>query len=444
MYMEKKSGLLRGVLTLPTTDPQERRNMFWVVIATICSGAGATLYGGELWSAFLAKTEFSTFQIGLMGSATTLSGAFGLLAFMGLADRIRRRVRTYVWCVALSAAVPLITAVLAFIPRDIFPLGGLLAALIGVGICSSLILSIPTMLDYPIWARCFTVGIRGRVFATVTTSYFLLTFILGLAIARVLENVPYPTGYAGCFVFAAVAILLRVATYSRLRELPDLAVAGASRSALPFKAIIDVLKMKEFQWLGPPHILRGLCSGLGGLTMVMAIKHLNVPDYFAGYATSVMALGNILAGMAIWLVADRWGAGRTTLVADIVSGAGMGLVMLSGSPVIFLLPYFLLQFGAAVEGSSVPLGCINIVPPERLGEFSSARLMVLTGAGAIGSALFGQLFMTFNPATVFAVGALLKVINGVWFWYVFGLKKPVDLAAAAHHPSATPQTPADT
>ena len=51
---------------------------------------------------------------GLMGSATTLSGAFGLLAFMGLADRIQRRVRTYVACVAVSAAVPLIMLVAAY------------------------------------------------------------------------------------------------------------------------------------------------------------------------------------------------------------------------------------------------------------------------------------------------------------------------------------------
>jgi MFS family permease len=137
------------------------------------------------------------------------------------------------------------------------------------------------------------------------------------------------------------------------------------------------------------------------------------------------------------LIADRWGAARTTLLADLIFAVGLGFVMLSDNPLVFLVFYFLLQFGLAVEDSAIPLGCINIVPPERLGAFSSARLMVMSGSGAAGSALFGWLFkMDLNPALIFAMGALLKAASGVWFWYVFSLKKPVNPAAGAAQPPA--------
>ncbi|MBM4050379.1 MAG: MFS transporter, partial [Planctomycetes bacterium] len=181
----------------------------------------------------------------------------------------------------------------------------------------------------------------------------------------------------------------------------------------------DVLKMKEFQWLAGPHVLRGLTASVIGFAVPQGLKLGILPPEYPGYATSVNWAAGILAGVVLGFIADRWGAGPSTLFGDLLYALGMALAIFFRNPLIFLLFYFVLQLGQNVEASAVPFGCTIIVPPELMGAFSSARLMVLIGSGAVGSLLFGYLFDHCSPLVIFGIGAGLKLLNGLWFWYVF-------------------------
>jgi len=279
--------------------------------------------------------------------------------------------------------------------------------------------AIPIMLDYPVIVRTIAPGVRGRLFAILTTACGVLPILTGLLSARVLKDLAYPMGYVWCFVAAAVMVLLRAATFAAQREIPALAVPGASRSALPFTAIVDVLKMREFRLLAGPHVLRGLTIAIVGFAIPQGLKMGILPPEYPGYATSVNWGAAVLAGIALGFIADRWGAGPSTLLGDALYALGMATALVTGSPLLFLVFYFVLQFGQNIESSAVPFGCTIVVPPERLGAFSSARLLVLTASGGLGSLLFGFLFDHCNPLLIFGLGAGLKLLNGVWFWYVF-------------------------
>ena len=407
-----------------TDNPQERRNLFWLTLASLLNGAGATLYGGELWNGFLSRTGFDVQQIGLIASAVGFASSLGLIGFMGLADRIQKRVRTYAMLVAVTALAPLLTVGLAHIPRVAFPLSAFFVAITVIGVGQSLVISVPIMLDYPIWARSISPGVRGKLFGITTVAYGFLGIGIGWLSANVLKNVSYPTGYAWCFMAAAVMITLRATAYSRNRELPELAVDGASRSAFPMTAIVDVLKLKEFQWLAGPHVVRGLAVSVLGLTLPTAIEKLGMPDYISGYAASTTTAATVLGGTAVGLLADRLGPAITTLLADVLYAAGMATVVMYPNPWLFLILYFVMQFGRNIEDNSVPLGCIQTVPTEHLGAFSAARLMVLNGSSAAGAALFGYLLKNYSFTMVFALAAVMKLLTGVWFWYVFRLKRP--------------------
>jgi MFS family permease len=161
-----------------------------------------------------------------------------------------------------------------------------------------------------------------------------------------------------------------------------------------------------------------------GLTLPVALDKLALPDHIAGYAASVSTVAVVLGGATVGLVADRLGPALTTLLADVLYALGMATVVLYPSPWTFLALYLVMQFGRNIEDNSVPLGCIQTVPTEHLGAFSAARLMVLTGSGAIGSALFGYLLATYSYTLVFGLAAIMKLLTGVWFWYVFRLKSP--------------------
>lgn len=414
-------GVVMGKLT---ADAQQRRNVFWTTAAALLNGAGTTLFlGGELWGGFLTQSGFSMSQIGWLTSAGMFAGAIGLLAFLGLADRVRNRIRTYVLCVLVMATAPFVTVVVALLPREILPLAGLFSALAAVHFLSPLVGSIPQMLDYPIVVRTVSPEIRGRLFGIWTTAFGALAILTGILSANVLKNVAYPWGYAWCFMIGGILIFMRAGAFSRLREVPDLSVPGASRSVLPFAAFVDVLRMKEFQWLAGPHVLRGLTSSMVIFAIPLALEHLHMPEHIPGYAASVRAAAAVLGGIALGFVADRWGAGRTTLFADVLFALGLGAMMLFHSPLIFLAIYLVLVFGMSIEGSAVPFGCTIIVPVKLMGAFSSLRLMILLGSTAVGAPIFGYLFDHYEPSVVLLIGAALKLFNGLWFWYVFQLKK---------------------
>jgi len=433
---------LARVLGTMTDDAQERRNVFWRTVAMVLGGATAALYGGELWAGFLTQTGFSTDQIGFLSSVGTFSGAFGLLAFMGLADRIQARIRVYALCLLGTALPPLLTVAVALVPRPAIPLPAVLAVLVVVTSGQALLGSICVMLDYPILVRTISVGARGRMFAILTTAYGVLAILMGLLSAGVLKNVAYPLGYAWCFLTAAGMPVLSAAAFIRQRERPELAVPGASRSALPFTAIVDVLKLKEFQWLAGPHVLRGLGSGLAGFAIPLGLRYLGLPQETPGYATAVNYAAGVLGGLALGLIADRWGAGRSTLLGDLLLALGMGTLMGCPSLPLFLTLYFLLHLGRNIEDSAVPFGTTIIVPPEHMGAFSAARLMILQGSSSLGSLLFGRLFRQYHPLWLFGLGAAMKGINGVWFWWVFRLKPPVE-PGLTHLNDPEPQRPLD-
>lgn len=421
--LDRALGLVMGKMT---ADGQERRNVFWSTAATLLAGAGGALFGGELWAGFLTKAGFSMTQIGILSSVGTFAGAFGLLAFMGLADRLRDRIRTYALCVIATTLAPFLTVGVALLPRGKMPLGVLFEILIAMQFLAPLVASITVMLDYPILVRTMSAAIRGRVFAILTTAYGVLAVLLGLISAKVLKDVDFPAGYALCFTAAAMMIFLRAVAFRRLRELPSLAVPGASRSALPFTAIVDVLKMKEFQWLAGPHVLRGMSSAMIVFAIPVSLKFLHLSNQTPGYATSANQMAGILSGIALGLIADRWGAGRSTLFGDVLYGLGLAALVLSHNPVVFLGFLFLMHFGRNLEDSAVPFGCTIIVPAELMGAFSSARLMIMQGSSAFGALLFGYLLDHYNPALVFFLSGVLKLLNGLWFWYVFRLKRTTD------------------
>ncbi|MBM3497364.1 MAG: MFS transporter [Armatimonadetes bacterium] len=420
---------LQPLLGRVTDSLPERRNLVWFALASLLYGAGAALFGGDLWNGFLKQTGFSMTEIGVLAAVTGGAGSAGLILFMGLADRIRRRVRTYSWCILAAAAAPALVVALALAPRSLLPLRPLLALLMVVGVGQALVMSIPIMLDYPIIARGVSVGVRGRLFGITTTAYGILGIGIGWLSASVLRDVAYPQGYAWCFLAASGVIALRAAAFSRVRELPELAVDGASRSALPFAAIVDVLKLKEFQWLAGPHVARGLAVSAAGFALPVGLEHLGLPEHFPGYAASATTAATVLGGIAVGLIADRLGPSWTTFLGDLLYALGMATVVLFHNPIAFIALYLLLHFGRNIEDNAVPLGAINLVPAEHLGAFSAARLMILTGSTALSAPLFGYLFDHHSPTLVFALAAGMKLLTGVWFWWVFRLKRPAPAQA---------------
>lgn len=403
-----------------TADAQERRNIFWMTVSYLFFGAGMALFSGELWNGFLKQTGFSMTQIGILGSAFGLANAIGLIAFMGLADRVRRPVRVYAITVLILTQAPLLTVAATLLLRTGFGPGVLFTVLAAITAAQALVAAVPVTLDTPVLALGASPGLRGRVLGIVTTAGGVLGIGLGWLSAELLQHLAYPSGYVWCFLAAAVAFVLRAVTFDRIRVLPALAVHHAPAEALPpLAALGRVLRLREFHVLAAPHLARGLVTGMTGLLLPVALTHLHLPAYFPGYASSAATLGAVLGGLLLSLLADRLGAGLTTLLACAIYALGLGCALLSPHPLLFLVVYVVLHTGRMVEDNSVPLGTVDLVPPAHLASVSAGRLMVLMVGIAVGAPLFGYLFDHYSVVHVALLAAVLKALTGWWLWAVF-------------------------
>lgn len=427
-WLDQLLGALLGRLT---ADPQERRNTVWLALASLLYGAGMALFSGELWNGFLKQAGFSLTQIGLVGTVFGVAMATGLVAFLGLADRCQRPVRTYALTTAVLAQAPLLTAGVTLLTRHGLSVAGLYWSLLAIVGVQALLAAIPVTLETPVLALAASPGLRGRVLAIATTATGVLGIGLGWLSAEVLEHLAYPQGYLWCFVAAAVLLLLRSLAFSRIEVLPAQQVHRPPTASLPPRtALVRLLRLPEFQVLAGPHLARGLLMGLTGLMLPVALVHLHLPTYFPGYASSVATLGTVLGGVVLGFLADRLGAARTCLLSGVLYGLGLAITLVSPHPVAFLGLYLLLQIGRNVEDNAVPLGTLEMVRPAYLASVSAGRLMVLMAGSAVGGPLFGYLFDHYPALPVALLGAALKLATGLWLFLVFWRGKSLHEPAA--------------
>ena len=403
-----------------TDNPLQRRNIRWMITAGLLSTAGSVLVFGPVFQTYLVKAGLTKGQIGLHGSAMQIAHAIGMLALMGLADRVRRRVRTVVICALIAGLTPAVLAVLTLLGPDLQTPTIVFVVIVLLGVVEQLVGSLRGMVHSGLMVRIIHAGLRGRLTGISGLTSGLVGMGLGMVVSRILGLTGFPRGFTICFGAATPLYILAAFSHGNLTELPELERPGRSGSAFPWAAISDVLKLREFRMLLGPNTLRGLDSGVFYFAWIVGLQRLDLPASYVGLAAMAQAIsGTILGSMALGLCSDRWGPGRVVFGGDLLAAVALAGMVLTDSPPVFLAFYALAAFGGTLEGAGVPLGTYEIVPPEVMGAFSGARLMLLSVGGAISVALVGRFLESFDPLPVFMAGAVLKLITGVWYWYGF-------------------------
>jgi len=239
-------------------------------------------------------------------------------------------------------------------------------------------------------------------------------------VAEILASMDFPRGFTLCFAVATPLLALGALSNGRLVELPELKRPGRSGSALPWAAIWEVARLREFRVLLGPNALRGLDAGVIYFAWIVGLQRLALPATYVGFAVTANAIaGAILGSMAVGLCSDRWGPGRVVFGGDLLIAIALVGMVLTDSPPAFIAFYALSVFGGTLEGTAVPLGTYEIVAPEVMGAYNGARLMLLSVGGAMSMSLVGWLLESLDPMPVFVAGAALKLVTGIWYGYGF-------------------------
>ncbi|MDP6439974.1 MAG: hypothetical protein QGH74_10095 [Candidatus Brocadiia bacterium] len=415
--MRRLPDILFGSLT---ENPVQRRNVFWMILGRLLTSSGAVFVAAPVFQAYLVSAGLGTGLIGAIGSVGSVAAGVGMFALIGVADRVQNRIRTLVLCMLALIITPIVLAVLSQLGPETKTAGTVFVVVMALRIGDEFLGSFRSMVRSSMMVRAFRVNVRGRLTGIAGFISGLAALGLGLVTMKILRELESPLGFTVCFALAPVLYVGGAFVRLNLRELPELKRPGRSGSAFPWAAIWDVLRLREFRVLVAPNILRGTVAGVGYFAWVVAIKRLELPPAYAGLGAAANAVaGTLLGNVAIGLFLDRRGPGPVLFAGGVLGAIAMVAMVLTPSPRVFLGFYGLFVFGMKLTGGGVPLGVFEIAPPEIIGAFNGARLMLTIAATAISISVAGQLLKTLGPLPVFAAGAALSVVTGIWYWYAF-------------------------
>jgi len=423
--------MIDRLLNKITAHPVEKRNMRSLAMNMMIKSADMPLFTGTELQAFQVKIGLGTGQMGLLASYGQITAVIAYFLLMGFADKIRNRVRVYVWLTLAMAVYPLVLLFIALGPTY-FRRPGVAFPMMAVGTVSEfLVLSFVGLVFSVLFVRSISAGVQGRFMSIMGVGGGLLGMACGLISSQALRYLGFPHGFAVAFAMSVGLLVIAAIVVRNIREIPELASAECQQSASPLSAVWRVIRTPEFILLAPPNILRGLSSGCSYFAMAIGMKQIGLGVEYAGYTTMLIFLGGILGTASIGFTVDRYGAGRVLLFANIGIAISLMGVVLAPSPLIFLIFFLTMYMSTTCDGITVPLAHYAIVPHQIIGAFSAVRLLILFGAGAMATATNGYLLELVKPVYVFAGNATLNIITGILFLYAFNKghkRQPVPLA----------------
>jgi hypothetical protein len=393
--------------------------MAWSVSASLAFSVAAFLTSGTVFQAYLLESGLVNQQIGIIGSAASLTYTVALFALIGIANGVHRRIRAVTHLRLLSVVLPLgLLALTLFHAEGITPVTVLIFVVV-LMLLDRVICAFNSVVQYGAMVRCVPGDMRGKLAGTNGVIGGLATFGLGIGVTFWLARTPFPWGFSACFAAAAACTVAAAMAFSRLTELLSLNHPTAERTISPLTTTWRVLKLKEFRLLLVPNVLRGLAGGVGYFVLAMGWERLGLSKEYGAAMATVTAGGALLGMVAVGMTHHRRGAGWICLVGDLFAAAGLLGVVLTGSPVWFLAFGGIFALGGTMEGAGIPLGAYDIAPPSMIGAFNGLRLLVLNGSVAVATVLVGHLLDRISPLPIFVTGAALTALTGVLYWLGF-------------------------
>lgn len=381
-----------------TKNETEQRNVLSLGLSMLIKNADQPMFTGTELQTFQVKAGLSTGLIGALGSIGQWTTVIAMFLLMGVADRIKNRVRANTLLTLAMAIYPMALVVLAFGPAFLRKTDVLFPVMIGMEVVDKITVALVSMVFFSMYARAISNEIRGRFTAIIGIVGGLVGMAFGVFASWILKKLGFPHGFGVAFSVAAVLMLAAAWANKHVREVPELCCEETQRSISPLSAIWGILCMREFKLLAPPNIFRGLGDGATFFAMAVGLRQLNLGVEFAGYTTSLIYFGGLIGTAMVGGTVDKWGSGKVLLIADIITAIAMVGLVLSGTPLIFLAFFLLLQSAYTTESYTVPLAHLAIVPTAVIGAFTGARLMLLYGVNALSIFAVGLLLDRVAPA----------------------------------------------
>lgn len=260
-------------------------------------------------------------------------------------------------------------------------------------------------------ARTVPSWLRGRFMGGFSMAGTLFGAAGAALAAPLLEDLPFPYGFATVFGLAFAIFTLSLIPLFIFKEPPGPPPRPPRPLGGQLAELPAILKADpRFRRYVAGLALAALGTMSNGFLVVYAVSELGAPDELAAWYTATLLVAQTTASLALGWLADRHSF-RAVGIAVALATAGQAVVALFAPNAYWLLIAFVL-LGAIQSGSMMArmTGPVDYAPRDRRPTYVALSGALVSGCTAAAPLVGGQIVGTLGYGWLFALSAVVSLL----------------------------------
>lgn len=366
------------------------------------------LSSGTVIQIFMTNAGISKQLIGVYSSLVNIVSLTVTTLFSKFADEIRDIKRANTKSILLIAI-----CCLGFLPPCFTQAPNQLLLLtryvmIPISILQTIFISMHSVLDYKLPYYIIDIKEYGSITAIYGIISYACSTALSLILSYCIDHFDYVTTMLYAFAVSAVLVFL-AALINQTYKIHDIPIATPKKVNM-VKALMELVKMKDFYVFIIPNFLRGISTGVISVLAVICLG-LGYQNTTASALVTVTNVAYFLGSSIYYVLSKRMTAQKICLLGAVL------LIPLSFTFAFrdtgFLILAFLTLVGKLLVDYAVPLRIYSIIPPEIACTYHAGRLLITSLGTAFAMGISGFLIEGGFSILFIAVGILSQFISSL-------------------------------
>ena len=363
---------------------------------------------GTLIQTFLTYIGFSASRVYLHSTVIQAVNVLIILLFARFADTksiIKRSlISQLTGAVLFFAYIPLCIGKNADMLSFIF--------LLAVSILQAVTSALNTVCEYKLPYYILRKETYGAVTSVCGMLSFAISFSAGSVISALSLKISYDILMLFAFIISGVFLGISAFLTGRLKMICEMNEETENKRLFSDREFTKrVLLSPVFIKLLPANLIRGFSSGMTTVFAVIAADVLGYSENITSASVAVQAFTSF-AACAVFGIMSKHISPRVPIFAGSMTFILMPLVLIPGSPVLFLIITGIIFFGRTLIDYAVPTLLLYAVESEIAGPYNAYRMILHSGGTLIATGLSAVL-----PANVLLItAAVSQLISGTVFF----------------------------
>ena len=378
-------------------------------IYTTLYSIGFTFSTGAIMQAFLLQVGFDENQVYVLNSVMQIMQVVMMLILTFLSGKIKRvKLVTSISCTSLS----ILTGVflMGAINPNLIKHGYVIAVFIVAGI-SYVGVGLYTILSYCLPYYTIDMKDYGKMTGVSTAIAGGASFLMSLLYTLLLSKFSYMKTTSSFFIVAIVCFILTGIMCASMQ------VKGAGVEREEKTDFLAVFKNKTTYVLLIPNFVRGLSVGVFNVIATIAISTSILNEKNAPYVSVILQVATFLANLFFAFAYKKLSTKNLLLFSTIGVALSFPLCLEFGV-VGFFVCFTVASFFKFVIDTAIPVVITEIIPKEQIGPYTSIRMLIFTGAQAVGPLLITPLEGAIGYTGVLIFATVMLFICGVTYYAV--------------------------